>query len=238
MKNLLLCFTLLVSLFSKAQTKDTTLFYLNNAATGNWNQTNTSNTFLFNDVLKFNLKRKKFAINTTNGYLYGKHSDLLSNNDYSSSLDFNIFKTVHSIYYWGLANYDNSYSLNIVGRLQTGAGIGYSIWNKPDFVLSISDGFLYEYGHFENTEPYQTVRNSLRLKYKVLVKTFLTWEGNHFYQPSLSDFDDYVIKSNSTLSIKLYKWFNLTSAVAYNKLNHTGAENFLFTFGINVEKYF
>ncbi len=238
MRNTLLFFLFSFSLFCQAQKTDTAQFYTNYAGTGNWNKTNVSNSFLLNNLLKFNVLYKSFAFNTTNGYTYGKQAALLTNDDYTSSLDVNLFKTVRHFYYWGLANYTKSYSLKIENRLQSGFGVGYSIINKTGFVLGLSDGFLFEDGHLYDAQPYRILRNSFRIKYKIVYKTYLTFDGTHFFQPSLLSFEDYVITSNSSLSVKLNKWLSLTSSLTYNKLNLTGAENLLVTFGLTVEKYF
>lgn len=85
---------------------------------------------------------------------------------------------------------------------------------------------------------YKTWRNSLRLKYRFGIKELIVLEGVHFLQNSLSLKSDYIIRSNTTLAIKIYRWVSLTGALTYNKLNRLKRENLLFTIGIGFEKYF
>ena len=85
---------------------------------------------------------------------------------------------------------------------------------------------------------YQTFRNSLRLQYKFVIKEIVVLEGRHFLQNSLSLGSDYIIKSNTALSVKLRSWLAVTAALTYNKLNRTNRENLLMNYGLTVEKYF
>lgn len=238
---------LIVSLLwhvSFAQFNDSTHHYVNYASTGVINKTNDGNSYLLNNNLKFNVSKKDVSINTTNSWIYGKQQNILSNNDFSTSADFNLFKTLQHFYYWGLANYDKSYSLKINNRLQTGLGIGYSILDREKSVLVISDGILYEKNDLYATSAefgsnqYETLRNSLRIKYKFIIKDIIVIDGADFLQQSLSCRSDYIIKSNTTLSIKLKKWLSLTAAVVYNKLNRTQRENLLINYGLSIEQYF
>lgn len=142
----------------------------------------------------------------------------------------------------GVTSFASSYSLKIYHQFQAGAGIGYSIINDSLADLVISDGLLYETSDLllpsGKQDNYNTVRNSLRIKYKWMINDLLSFEGTHFWQPALSDFNDYMIRSNTTLSIKLRKWLNLTTGFTYNKISRTGRENLLINFGLTAETYF
>jgi hypothetical protein len=63
-------------------------------------------------------------------------------------------------------------------------------------------------------------------------------DGTHFWQPSFYDGKDYILKTNISVSVKLRKWLNLSSAAVYNKVNRTQRENLLITFGLVAERYF
>jgi hypothetical protein len=82
------------------------------------------------------------------------------------------------------------------------------------------------------------MRNSFRVKFRFAIKDLFIIDGVDFLQNSLSDKSDYNIRSNTTLSFKIKKWLSVTTAVTYNKLNLTGSENFLFSYGVSMEKYF
>jgi hypothetical protein len=158
-------------------------------------------------------------------------------------MDFDLYKTDRHLYYWGLLTYEKSYSLKIDHRVQAGLGLGYYLIDRETLVVQISDGLLYEFSDLlpvnETAEnKYETIRNSLRLKIRYIYKDFITIENVDFVQHSLEDKKDYIIKSNSQLSIKLYKWFSIAVAVTYNKLNITERENLLINYGVTFEKYF
>lgn len=240
MKRLLpVLFSLLAFLQAFSQNKpDTSIYYVNQSSIGNFNQTNSGSSYTLNNSLKFNVVKKSVALNTTNTWIYGEQLNILSNNDYTSVIDFNLFKTLRHFYYWGLGTYDKCYSLKIENRFQGGIGAGYNAVDRKNLFLNVSDGFLLEYSDLYENVPYQTVRNSLRLKFTLSFKEFVTLEGINFFQPSITHWEDHNIKSSTTLTVKLYEWLGLKGSVAYNKLNLTSQENLLCNIGFTVEKYF
>jgi hypothetical protein len=108
--------------------------------------------------------------------------------------------------------------------------------------IVLSDGILYEYSDLKidsaRNDRYSTLRNSLRLKYHFVFNGIIILDGVHFWQQSLSSREDYILKSTSSLSVKLKKWLNITSALNYNKVNRTGRKNLLFTIGLSADYYF
>lgn len=238
----MLVMILLSPTFLFAQFNDSTNFFSSYAATGVVNKTNDGTSRVFNNTLKFNIYKRSFALNTTNSWIYGEQLDKVSNNDFISVLDFNMFKSERNLYYWALANYEKSLSLKVNHRLQGGAGVGYYVLDKNDFVIQLSDGVLYEKSDLYNTEAsnnnYETWRNSFRIKFRFLINEIVTIDGSDFFQHSLEDRKDYIIKSSTTLGVKLKKWLSFTVALNYNKLSVTGRENLLCTFGLTAERYF
>lgn len=220
------------------QSKDTAVYYINQSSTGNFNQTNDGLSYTLNNSLKFNVTKKSIALNTTNNYLYGEQLNLLSNNDFNSIVDFSLNKKLSKLYYWGMATYTKSYSLKVDNRVQSGIGIGYKLVDSEALFLNLSDGFLYEYSDLYDVESYQTTRNSIRLKFIVAIKSYVTLESSNFFQPSLTYFEDNIILSNSSLTIKLYEWLSLKGNVVYNKISLTNKENLLSNIGFGIEKYF
>lgn len=226
-----------------AQFNDSIHYYANYTSTGTINKTNEGSSYVLNNNAKFNVSKKNMSFNMTTGWVYGQQQNNLTNNDVMSALDANLYKTFKHFYYWGLGLYEKSYSLKINHRLQTGVGIGYNLVDRKTAVFIVSDGILYEKSSFrENDElgrdQYETFRNSFRIKFHFIIKDRVTIDGSDFLQHSLSDKKDYIIKSNTSLSIKLQKWLSFTAALTYNKLNLTRRENLLFTYGLTFEKYF
>lgn len=225
-----------------AQFNDTTHYHLNYAATGIINRTEAANSYVFNNQLKANLNRNDIAVNTSHGWIYGQLNDVLSNNDFSSTVDFNYRKDSSRITYWALGTFEKSYSLRVNRRLQFGGGLSYDFIRGTDDRLNVSNGLLYESSELKLSDTfndkYRTWRNSLRVKYRWNIRNLVVLDGVHFLQNSLSTKKDYIIRSNTTLAVRIYRWVSFTSALTYNKINRLHRENLLITFGIAFEKYF
>jgi hypothetical protein len=226
-----------------SQFSDSVHYYINISGTGNINKTSTGTDYLLNNELRFQADKKIFSINSMASYIYGKNPTSKTNDDIVAMLNLDILKGVRKFYYWGLAGYEKSFSLQLDSRFQAGAGVGYVFVNKPKANLEISDGVLYEttdlavVDEHERTS-YQTARNSLRLKYRFIIKEIFSVDGVNFFQSSLFDGRDYIIKLNNNLAVRLYKWINLTASFNYNRLNATSTENLYLTYGLTFEKYF
>jgi hypothetical protein len=244
MKKLIFCTAMLATtLISFAQFNDTTNYYIKHSSTGLYNKTNDRSAYVFNNAFRFSVYKKSVSFNTNNSWIYGKQQHQLSNNDIASTVDVDLFKNERKIYYWALLNYEKSYSLKINHRVQGGAGVGYYLLDQHNYVVQVSDGVLYETSDLYQQEgvsdnDYHTYRNSLRLKFRFIFKDVITLEGVDFLQHSFSDKHDYIIRSNTMLSTKVWRWISFTVTVNYNKLNLTGRENFLLNYGITAEKYF
>jgi hypothetical protein len=224
------------------QFNDTTHYHMFFSPSGSINRTNDGRSYLINNRLGFNIKRKDISLNFNNSWVFGKQNTTLTNNDYSSSLDFNLYKTFPHFFYWGLLNYNKSYSLKINNQVLAGAGIAYSVLETKNSYLNISDGLLYDQSDLilpdGAGDVYHTYRNSLRLMFRFNVKEIIVIDGSNFLQNSLDRRYDYIIRSNTNLSIKLRQWLSLTTSLNYARQNRTQSENLLLTYGINIEKYF
>lgn len=227
-----------------AQFNDSTHYYARFASTGVINKTDGANSYVWSNFATYNIDKRKYFLNTAASYIYGENDGGLTNNDFATTASFDYLKKQRRLYYWALVNYDKSYSLQITNRLQAGVGLAYKFINdstgKEEFTLS--DGFLYEKSNLIDSklgkDDYQTVRNSFRIRYHFTIKDIVVIDGNNFYQPSLLDISDFVVKATNTLSVKLYKWLSITAAQTYNRVSRTDRENLLLTFGLTVDKYF
>ena len=233
---------LLFPLLLIAQYSDSVHYYAGAIATGTLNKTNSSRSYVLNNVAKFGIREKAISLNSYNSWAYGEQQKTLTNNDFNSTLDFNLFKAPPHFYYWGLATYLSSYSLKVNSQYQGGLGLAYNIINRKKARLNISDGILYEKSDIflKDTirDVYNTFRNSFRLSFQFDIKNIITVSAMSFYQNSLSNSNDYIIKSNLNLGVKMNKWLTLTTSFTYNRFNRTGKENTLFIYGLTLEKYF
>ncbi|HEY2721855.1 MAG TPA: DUF481 domain-containing protein [Chitinophagaceae bacterium] len=241
-KNIFLYLILLLSTPCMAQFNDSTHYYLKFASTGVINKTSDGDSYVFNNRFDFNSRKNKVSFNTNIAWIYGEQQQNLTNNDFAAHGDIDLGKDLHKLYYWGLLNYDKSYSLKINDRVQAGGGVAFDVIDSPYLKFNISDGLLYEKGNLADVNNsqvvYQIPRNSFRLAYHWSIKDRFIIDGMHFYQPSLKDISDYTIQSTSSLSVKLKKWLSVTGSLVYNKVTRTKRENLLITYGVVIEKYF
>lgn len=225
-----------------AQFNDSTHYHTSYASTGSVNKTNDGSSYLLNNAFKFNIKNKHTTLNFNNGWVYGRSNGALTNNDFSSSLDFNINTKAAHFYYWGLANYNTSVSLKINDQLLTGLGSAYTIIDNKNAMLNLSDGILYDLSNLylsdTQSDVYSTFRNSFRLNYRFTIYKVLVIDGNNFIQNSLKTKSDYIIRTNTNLSLKIRKWIAFTTSINYNRQNRTRSENTLLNYGLTIEKYF
>jgi len=237
-----LLFLLFFSAVANAQFSDSVHHQIAFNGTGSINRTNDAVAYLLNNSLRFSLRRKSLRLNFNNNWVYGQQNNRLSNNDYISTLDFNLYKTFPHFYYWGLGNYTSSYSLKIENQVQAGIGAAYNIIDQENATLNFSDGLLYERSNiFLNDtvrDEYHTFRNSLRIQFRYKYGTLLTASGYGFLQNALNDGNDYIIRANLNLALKVYKSVSLTTAVTYNNVHRTQRENLLFTYGLVIERFF
>ena len=233
---------ILYSQLSFSQFNDSVHHHFAFTSTGVYNKTKDQKSFVFNNAVTFEVNKKRIAYNTGASWIYGTQNKQLTNNDFSAAANIDYLKDIQRLYYWALVNYDNSYSLKINYRFQSGVGIGYPVIKKPTFELNLSDGFVFETSDL--TDPdlgkdvYQTVRNSCRVKYRWSYNKTFSLEGTNFYQPSVISFNDFILKLNNKLSVKLNKWLSVNATMSYNKISRTNRENLLLTYGITVENYY
>lgn len=236
---------LMFTLFSgqlQAQYNDSTHYMAAFSATGNFNQTNDGLTMIYNNGLRFGTQFDRFRFNSSGSWLYGKNPQKVSNNDWNALMDFNLISNHPPFYYWGLFNFTSSLSLGINHQFQSGLGVAYRFLDKQNFNFSISNGILYELSNVKtpdaNELEYRTFRNSLRVRLNYKYKDIVKASGLIFYQPSLNYRNDYIITSNASIQVKIWKWVNLNTAVSYNKVSRTNKENIIFTYGIIAERFF
>jgi len=230
---------------ARAQFTDSTQHYINFNTSGSINRTNDGNSYLLNNGLKYNIRKNLYSLDFNNAWVYGRQNTSLTNNDFTTMFDFDLYKTFPHFFYWGLVTYTTSYSLKINNQFQAGGGVAYSIIDdngqKKNY-LRLSDGVLYDQSDLvlsnSNRDVYHTYRNSVRLSYRFTYKDILVFGGTHYLQNSFDRGYDYIIRSTSDLTLKLNKWLGITGALVYNKQNRTQSENLLFTYGITLEKYY
>lgn len=226
----------------RAQFNDSINHYIYVASTGTFSKTNDLNSYVLSNNVKFSISKKKLSFHTANTWVYGEQSDVRSNNDFSSLVEFDFLKKQKRLYYWGNGTFDKSFSLKIDYRYQAGAGIGVNIAQTPKLVLNVTEGLIYETGNLIHAElgerDYDVWRNSARFKYRWVMKDFIILDGFVLYQPSISTKNDMIFKTSTTLSLKVRKWLSLSSALTYNEITLTNRRNLIVTYGVVMERFF
>ena len=219
------------------------------SGTGTINNTNSLQSYVLSNALKLSLAKKSIESNFTNSWVYGKQNQVLTNNDFSSTLDMGLYKTIKHFYYWGMANYNHSVPLLINHQGQAAFGPGYNIIDKKTAILSISDGVLYELndlydslygqpgGNVFRRDRYNTFRNSAHLLFHWVIDSHYTIDGSAFLQNSFAHWnDDYILRLTGGASIKLYKWISLSAAAGYSRFTRTRGRNTLISFGTTIQR--
>jgi hypothetical protein len=235
---LFLCSSLDVS----AQFTDSTVYFFGYTFTGSINKTQDGDANLLNNAVKLGMKKKSISMNFNNTYIYGKQNRQLSNDDITSSFDINLYKTFPHFNYWGLATFNKSFSLKVNQQWLAGLGVAYSIIDRKTAYLNLSDGLLVDHSDLVledgMQEKYETLRNSFRINYNFVINDLIIFNGSNFIQNSLSNKNDFIIKSTNRLGFKLNKWLNLNSQLDYNRVNRNSRENLLLSYGLSFERYF
>jgi hypothetical protein len=241
-KACLLAIVILPGIVVRSQFTDSIFYRVSYSSTGTINKTNDVSSYVLANGFRFNVNKKDLRINMNSGWVFGQQQQRLTNNDFTSSLDFNLYKTLPHFYYWGLANYDKSFSLKIIRRYQAGVGAAYNVLDKRTFSLNVSDGVLYESSHLKINDSisnrYNVFRNSFRLRYRLIFEEVIELNGTNLLQNAINRDNDYIINSVNSLSFILRKWLSLTASATFNRVERTRRENLLITFGLSVEKYF
>jgi hypothetical protein len=232
----------IIGIGARAQFTDSARHFVGYSGTGIINNTETTHSYVFRNIVQAGFNYGTTSGNASFGWVYGKLNKLRSNNDYESAVDLDYRIDSSKFKVWVLGTYDKSLSLKINKRVQAGSGLSYDIFKKNNSRLNISDGILYESSDLllpgDVNDVYHTWRNSLRVKYTFHIKQLVQLSGIHFLQNSLSDGNDYNIRSQSALSVKIFSFVSFTTAVTYNKINRLDRENFLLTVGLAMQKYF
>lgn len=238
----LLTALLLTSMISSAQFTDSTNYLVQFTSNGSINKTDESKAYLLNNVVRLGIRRTAISLNFNNNWIYGKQNQQLTNNDFSSTLDFNLYKTLPHFFYWGLANYNTSRSLKINNQLLAGGGIAYSLFDREEAYLNISNGILFDSSdiNLENglRDKYETMRNSLRVSFRFVVFKNIVLSNTSFIQNSFNNKNDYNIKTDAMLTYKLNRWLGFNTAYKFNRVSRTNRENSLLSYGLTFERYF
>jgi hypothetical protein len=233
---------MLITLNATGQYADSTSYRINAVASGSVNITKELSNYLLNNALNFGIRKQKISLDWANTWVYGLQNRNITNNDYTGTFNCNLYQGAGKFYYWGLANYTTSVSLKVRGQYQVGVGAAYSFVDDKEYYFNISEGVIFEQSDIvkddTTREIYSTFRNSLRVSFKYTFGHVVSISGTGYLQNSLQYAGDYIAKVNLAASLKLKKWLSFTTALQFNRISRTERENFLFTYGVVIDKYY
>ena len=124
-----------------------------------------------------------------------------------------------------LTNKYKGYDLKMSGLV----GLKYRIYVKPSICdYSISVAFVYDWTDFTDATvlPNNNYRISIRPKIKQKLTENLTLLNLTYYQPSILDFNDYIINSMTKLQTKITKILYLDLVFTYEYRSLVPSENY------------
>lgn len=203
---------------------------------GNYSQSSSKKiSMMFNNKLGYSVAKNQLALNANANWVYETQNKALSKNDFNFGLDFNYyFNDFKKFYAWGLNNYETAYSLKINHQYQAGAGLAYELIDNSILFLRLSNGLLWETSDIIDAGEqvlYETWRNSFRLQFRANYQDKVKFKYTGFWQPSLIDFEDQLLKMNAQLLIKIWKALDFKFEGQYNRVTRTKQENILLNYG-------
>ena len=148
-------------------------------------------------VLSHKYEKSKFITKTDIKYFKeGKNTSI---NEGSLSINYDQkLKEKYYIWYFNKNSYDKI--KNIEFETLMGGGLKYLIINSQDILFDISNGLLYNKTAYRNFKDKEQIRNSLRIKLKLIKEKLYEASFITFYQPDVSSFKDYIINSTFYLN--------------------------------------
>jgi hypothetical protein len=230
------------NLHAQSLEKDLLQHYkMNINSNGSFNKTPNSTVYLLSNNVHLNYAKEKLEYNLYGRWNYGANSIKLTNNDFSTSFDCNLYlDTPKKFNGWVIASFISSYSLNIRNEYQIGTGIAYKVLDTvggKSFFLKLSDGLIWEYSDFTLPDNdrglYYVVRNSFRFQFRVYsIDRRISLETTTFWQQALNKAHDFNWRSTARFEYKIWEAFTINTQLEYNYITRTERDNLIITYGI------
>ena len=193
MKKIHLLFLFLISFTVHSQKE----LSLDNNLTGMYSETKNGPQFGLNFIGNNSIDINKFALDLGTNYQLGYLQKSLSQNEFIQRANF-----AYNHEYWDVfTTYQYNHSLIREIKSDNLIGIGGGVKKKFNWgKLSLSYATLYQSTNYLNIESTSNLRHSLRAKIKI-EKTKLALSMEYYYQPSMSNFSDYIVYGSTKITI-------------------------------------
>jgi hypothetical protein len=231
MKNILSSLFLILTYSLSAQ-NDTIQTSYKVDLTGVLNQVNGSTRTTLNFNALNTVKWKKFESSVSTDYQLVSDDGTNAVNDFTVRLQPKIVDEKYSIFSFGQLS--SLESKRITQRFEGGLGGGVTVYKKDKLLqINLSYATLYYNNNFQDLTNRNGFRHSPRIQiYGKNEKSKLSYSTEMFYQPAFSNFNDYILRTKSSVGFDLNKKFTIT--LLYN----TWFESYFIQDAINDVKTF
>jgi hypothetical protein len=231
MKNILSSLFLILTYSLSAQ-NDTIQTSYKVDLTGVLNQVNGSTRTTLNFNALNTVKWKKFESSVSTDYQLVSNDGTNAVNDFTVRLQPKIVDEKYSIFSFGQLS--SLESKRITQRFEGGLGGGVTVYKKDKLLqINLSYATLYYNNNFQDLTNRNGFRHSPRIQiYGKNEKSKLSYSTEMFYQPAFSNFNDYILRTKSSVGFDLNKKFTIT--LLYN----TWFESYFIQDAINDVKTF
>lgn len=193
MKKIHLLFLFLISFTVHSQKE----LSLDNNLTGMYSETKNGPQFGLNFIGNNSIDINKFALDLGTNYQLGYLQKSLSQNEFIQRANF-----AYNHEYWDVfTTYQYNHSLIREIKSDNWIGIGGGVKKKFNWgKLSLSYATLYQSTNYLDIESTGNLRHSLRAKVKI-EKTKLALSMEYYYQPTMSNFSDYIVYGTTKITI-------------------------------------
>jgi hypothetical protein len=198
----LLLLFLIIPILSFTQVK----WSLDNTFTGVYGTTKTGNQLTLTAAGTNSIDYKKFGFDYNPTYII-QYSPELTNNEYLSRQNFRFSQANYDAFITHTFNY--SFIRGISSDNFIGIGGGIKREKKDKFKISLSYAILYQNTQFANNAIKEYVRHSIRTRIK-LTGVKVQFISEVYYQPTVSDFNNYIVNANNQLILFPKNKVNLT----------------------------
>jgi hypothetical protein len=171
------------------------------ALNGQYNSGNVNRTLIANRNT-LNLQYGKLKTPVVYNFSFGKFKGKV--NEREHFLQLNPTYELGKVKYYYSTEGEISNLRGIRNRIMVGAGVGYSIVEKKEIDVTVSNLIFNENTNYVNLLHKHTIRSSTRLRVKADIGN-IRISSVGFYQPSLENFDNYRWTNNNSLEVKIFK---------------------------------
>jgi len=183
------------------QQRDTTLIVYNAQLTGAYSQGGVNRTLLSTTQALTFTRGKHYGLPLNGSFIYGRQNGLLNERELLLNATPYYYKKRFRAY--AIGGFERSNLRGITSRVQLGAGPGWAFYSDTlGREVSVSNLIIWEKTSFLDGTRTTKLRNSTRLKVAYSIK-ILTLSSTTFYQPSLTNFNNYRFSNVSTAALKL-----------------------------------